>query len=101
MTAKTPDLIDLVKPTTCALVKDETPESEEAERLLREAGIPLIVIPPGHWGKRKLELQTEEHGIIRWGIQGVEAYIAALRIRARSLKRAGEVPEQGSVSGPI
>lgn len=94
MTAKTPDL---VKPTTrpvdCILVQDETPESDEAERLLREAGIHFSVDPPGTWGKRSLELQTVEFGNLD-GIGGVRAYIE--QVRSQSLRRGGSAREHKS-----
>jgi hypothetical protein len=71
------------RPVGCILVKDETPESDEAERLLREAGLRFSIAPPGVWGKRRLELQTAEYGNI-WGLQGVGAYIAT--VSSRSLR---------------
>lgn len=87
MTAKTSDPTIPSRPVDCILVKDETPESDEAERLLRDAGIHFYAVPPGHWGKKGgkqgFELQTIEYGNIQTGIQGVRAYLAALRIRAR------------------
>ncbi len=58
----------------CILESDGTPESKEAERLLREAGISFHVFPPGHTGRNILILQTRFGNLT--GIDGVRAYVA-------------------------
>lgn len=82
MTAKAPELSPRRHNIDCILVKDETPESDEAERLLRDAGAHFTVAAPGAWGNRRLELQTEYGNLL--GLRGVKAYIATEELRSRS-----------------
>lgn len=74
------------RPVDCILVKDGTPESEEAERLLREAGTHFGTVPPGVWKKKRLELQTEDFGTLL-GLKGVKTYIAVEKSQLLSRAR--------------